>query len=72
MAAQKHSSKKSLQFGVIQNLPLNESPSLSDLPINALIAHQRWDVVDLPLRPVDVLKLLPPRHESDNVQTALR
>jgi len=69
MAAQKHLSKKSLQFSLIQNLPLNESPSLSDLPINALITYQRWNVVDLPLRPIDVLELFPPGGESANVQT---
>lgn len=72
MAAQKHSSKKSLQLNLIQNLPLNESPSLSNLPINALIAYQRWDVVDLPLRPVDVPELFPPGDESANVQTTSR
>lgn len=63
MAAQKHSSKKSLQFSLIQNLSLNESRSLGDLSINALIAYQRWDIVDLPLRPVDVLELFPPGDE---------
>lgn len=72
MAEQKHSSKKSLQLSLIQNLPLNESPSLSDLPINALIAYQRWDVVDLPLRPVDVLELFSPGDQSANVQTMSR